>query len=374
MLYVIELSEAALSVQRTWRGHWCRMNLPKKPVPRKRIPKKYVPKQRYSAEILRRVWARTAFEPQGDGKGGPGGRTGYLHNTDFGYLEYDIFEHIDHPPRGRETVGLVTRKLRLPIKNGRDEFIAMHDRHAWVGLPVGYEDRAERSEREAAIVSQQRKNLYAISPYNVPLMSDEARESLKKKKKQRETPKVRYDAQGQIIESSLVDVLQDFGYDDRIEQIYRLPGMPRIGTRVYDEQTGHLLEYKGHSRWIRVSDGLDVHIPDKLAAERLSLHSLGAPSLLGESDDGSLFVRPTITEMKSGAIAVHNPNMERDSAFMQKHQKNFDKSFGSSDLLGQSVVEEDDQTNRDSLGESDDDEEGFRALRRAVSNYLCVDM
>jgi hypothetical protein len=51
---------------------------------------------------LRRVWARSHYEPS---------TSTYLHNTDFGYLEYDMWEHMNQPPEG-ETVGLKIRKVR----------------------------------------------------------------------------------------------------------------------------------------------------------------------------------------------------------------------------------------------------------------------
>ena len=86
---------------RTWRGHYCRMRLPKKPPPPKLRPKPRELKPRFGADVLRRVWARSEFEPAGQS---------YLHNTDFGYLQYNIWEHTEDPPEGSD-VGLLTRKV-----------------------------------------------------------------------------------------------------------------------------------------------------------------------------------------------------------------------------------------------------------------------
>lgn len=61
---------------------------------RPRPPRRPVqPKSRFSVETLRRVWARRDFEPSW-GK--------WLHTTEFGRLEYDLWEHADNPPRGSD--------------------------------------------------------------------------------------------------------------------------------------------------------------------------------------------------------------------------------------------------------------------------------
>ncbi len=79
-----------------------RKNLPKRRLKRRKQKKRVIP-VRYDEATLRRVWARSQFEPSG---------SGYLHSSDFGYLEYDIWEHTDRPPQG-ETVGLINRQVIL---------------------------------------------------------------------------------------------------------------------------------------------------------------------------------------------------------------------------------------------------------------------
>lgn len=64
-------------------------------------PKPRALRPRFGADVLRRVWARSEFEPAGQS---------YLHATDFGYLEYNIWEHVENPPEGHES-GLITRKV-----------------------------------------------------------------------------------------------------------------------------------------------------------------------------------------------------------------------------------------------------------------------
>jgi hypothetical protein len=103
-LFVSQASEATSVIQRIWRGYSTRKNLPTKPPPKERRVK--VPKrERFKPSTLRRVWARSQYEPS---------TSSYLHNTDFGYLEYDLWEYQDHPPQGY-TVGLKNRKVRQTL-------------------------------------------------------------------------------------------------------------------------------------------------------------------------------------------------------------------------------------------------------------------
>jgi hypothetical protein len=100
-LFVSQASEATTVIQRLWRGYSTRKNLPTKPPPTERRVK--VPKrERFKPSTLRRVWARSQYEPS---------TSTYLHHTDFGYLEYDLWEYQDHPPQGY-SVGLKNRKVR----------------------------------------------------------------------------------------------------------------------------------------------------------------------------------------------------------------------------------------------------------------------
>ena len=62
------------------------------PPPLRRVPR------RYGMDVLRRMWARKAFEPGG---GWPGR---------LDYLQYDMWDYADKPPAGRD-YGLKTLKV-----------------------------------------------------------------------------------------------------------------------------------------------------------------------------------------------------------------------------------------------------------------------
>jgi hypothetical protein len=101
--FVTQLSEASTLVQKLWRGYSTRKNRQEPVIPQKKERKGKVQRRdRFSGATLRRVWARSHYEPS---------TSTYLHNTDFGYLEYDMWEHMNQPPEG-ETVGLKIRKVR----------------------------------------------------------------------------------------------------------------------------------------------------------------------------------------------------------------------------------------------------------------------
>lgn len=136
-LFVISLDDASMMIQRTWRGFWARKHRPRPRPPPKMRPKPRVVKGRLLPETLRRVWARSLFEPSG---------RSYLHKTDIGYKAYNMWEHAQHPPAGHKH-GLRTRKIVLPAKDtsenvrlGKSVFAATDDRHAWLGVPVGLEN------------------------------------------------------------------------------------------------------------------------------------------------------------------------------------------------------------------------------------------
>ena len=91
---------------RIWRGHRTRSKIirpiPPKPKPtRPRPSPKVIPKSRFSVDTLRRVWSRKNFEPA-NGK--------WLHTTDFGRLEYNMWEYVDSPPVG-STTGMRINKV-----------------------------------------------------------------------------------------------------------------------------------------------------------------------------------------------------------------------------------------------------------------------
>jgi hypothetical protein len=103
------IKNAALRIQRSvWRGHRARSMRVPKPPPRppkvyRRPAPKVVPRPRHSVATLRRVWSRRDFEPA-NGK--------WLHTTDFGHLEYNMWEYVDQPPKGNDH-GLRVHKVRI---------------------------------------------------------------------------------------------------------------------------------------------------------------------------------------------------------------------------------------------------------------------
>lgn len=114
---------------RLYRGYRVRKEnlLARKP---KRWKKRIVP-SRFSLEVYRRIWGRSEYEPVG---GWPGRKD---------TLKYDMWEHIDKPPKGRQ-FGLRTRKVLAVPRSEKEKDILMHDHNAWVGVPIAWE--AEESE------------------------------------------------------------------------------------------------------------------------------------------------------------------------------------------------------------------------------------
>ena len=77
-------------------------------------------------QVARRVWARKDYIPDG---GWPGQK--------WSTIEYDIHEHADMAPKGRD-FGVKTRKVQLPAKLLRNREIVMNDHNSWVGIPGFY--------------------------------------------------------------------------------------------------------------------------------------------------------------------------------------------------------------------------------------------
>ena len=107
---------------------------------------------RITSAMARRVWARAEFEPKG---GWPGMRTSVL--------EYDLFEHADRPPSGRD-YGVKTYKVVASARSRREEQVLRADGGAWVGLPVHLEPhelyaRRRREQQPATML------LHGTTPY-----------------------------------------------------------------------------------------------------------------------------------------------------------------------------------------------------------------
>lgn len=98
MSFFNQTSEASTEIQRLWRGHRQRSQKVltiQPPPPAKKKPRfpppKVIPRPRFSQATLRRVWSRKDFRPANNK---------WLHTTDFGHLEYDMWEFTDNPPAG----------------------------------------------------------------------------------------------------------------------------------------------------------------------------------------------------------------------------------------------------------------------------------
>lgn len=212
-------------------------------------------------------------------------------------------------------------------------------------MPIGFESHEERQERETAMRSNAVKNLHHYSPYAIPLLTEEERRNGVKSRKPTGKVEERKEISG-------LELLESFGYDQAVEEYFRLPGMPRIGTKRYEPSTGHLIVYKGNNRWVRVLTGEDVVLVDKLADERLSISKFN--SVVSNAKE-SILVPPSIFEMKSGMISVNNPSLEEKSSFSRSHKLNFDKSYTHTS---------------DGEYENDDDEDDFRVRKEdSMSDY-----
>ena len=119
-------SVACVTIQKNWRGHHLRLRLYLMR-PRYRKPRPIV--SRVTPQQARRVWARTQYRPAG---GWPG--------QTATFIEYDINEHVDVPPAGRD-FGLKTAKVKAPEATGNrhKRQIVLKDPGAWVGIPVNVE-------------------------------------------------------------------------------------------------------------------------------------------------------------------------------------------------------------------------------------------
>jgi predicted nuclease with TOPRIM domain len=111
-------------------------------------------------------------------------------------------------------------------------------------------------------------------------------------------------------------VLTSLGYDENLEKSIRPPGMPRIGSKIYDSMTGHHLIYIGNGNWKRISsdevvnfkqgtgggggggDDESYDFKDNLPVQ--SIHSIVS------EDSKSIIVPPEIYEQRSGVIEVRN--------------------------------------------------------------------
>jgi len=123
-VYILQ-SFCVVKIQRLYRGYLVRRVLSfAQSFRRQRNPP--VKNKRVTAEMARRVWARTEFEPVG---GWPNGIKKQK------ILEYDMGEYADKPPAGRD-FGLKTFKVVLSARNAREERVLTKDPAAWVGIPI----------------------------------------------------------------------------------------------------------------------------------------------------------------------------------------------------------------------------------------------
>jgi hypothetical protein len=179
--YLVQMA-ACLSIQRVWRGHWSRVKnarVPIKPPPMKRrvlrrhgtltlpLSENYIIVTFIfiyvcvGMDVLRRMWARSNYEPHG---GWPG---------KLDYLHYDMWEHVDKPPKGRD-FGMKTYKVIVVPRSEREKHILVNDQNSWVGLPISFCPFSEYAEEKA---NEQRKTMSLLAfntqtntPYSEPVI------------------------------------------------------------------------------------------------------------------------------------------------------------------------------------------------------------
>lgn len=141
-----------LKIQCLYRGYIIRKKFSLGKVNRrKRAPPK---KSRITAEMARRVWARTEFEPAG--RGWP---SGIKHQK---VLQYDMNEYADKPPHGRD-FGLKTFKVVASARTSKEKEVICEDPGAWVGIPVHIEPFRTWKQRE-----RERRTQFMLLMANTP--------------------------------------------------------------------------------------------------------------------------------------------------------------------------------------------------------------
>lgn len=267
----------------------------------KRIRKKILP-GRFPPATLRRVWARELFEPI----------DGFLHNTDKGYLKYDLWEHVDIPPEGLEH-GLRTRKVKAFTRTANDSLILARDGHAWVGLPTKWETVQEKKERLIKEKAQHADAVrWAMSPYqpqSEPVKAEQAKAE----------PVPVIGTEGVLGEAAVSRSLERFGYSEAPAAASRAgasaarakgtgtAAAPKIGDKMYDPSTGNLLTYRralDGLHW-RTSDMKRVHLKGPL--DDIPLLPLDPPHV----SLGYELSYPSIRQLKSGFIEVRGEDDER---------------------------------------------------------------
>jgi hypothetical protein len=151
-LYIVQTIAITL-LQKNWRGHRVRMRFHLNWVKANAKPKKKP--SPYTPIIARRVWARKEYQPLG---GWPA--------QNYSIIEYDLYEHADKAPKGRD-FGLITRKVLLPAKLQRNKDIVQNDKNSWVGIPVNVEP-ASIIDKRTLLLKRELTLLEGVSPYVGP--------------------------------------------------------------------------------------------------------------------------------------------------------------------------------------------------------------
>eukprot|EP01032_Pedospumella_encystans_P025989 gene25989-29356_t len=342
-----QTSQATTDIQRLWRGHRSRSQklppvepapAPKKVKSKPRFPPpKVIPRPRFSQATLRRVWSRKDFRPANNK---------WIHTTDFGHFEYDIWEYTDRPPAGNEQ-GMRLNKVRAVARNDREVQALTGDKHAWVGLPIGIESYEERRLLLKKAEPENVTQLKAKSPYNAPVVNWDKFDAASKEEKQKRKAQIARnnernassksssgsgtESSGQESETSdedsademensnekspgkptkhkrmneknLVKKLEKFGYDPATMDPFEARGLARLGTFSYDVNTGRRIKHKGNNRWVGANDAsfeVQYDLPPQAAAalEEPNSDSDGGEkaNLVAELGEGSLTrVRPTV--------------------------------------------------------------------------------
>lgn len=202
-------------------------------------------------ETLRRVWARSLFEPSLD--------TSYLHSTDIGYKHFDLWTHTHHPPRG-EAHGLRTRKITLPVSDADQEktrlgitvFAATDDKHAWMGVPVGLEDvdRQERARHQRAFDNMER---LLFSRYNEEVRSNEVHNPYKQQLYKRSEADI--SAASKAATLTHLSTKRRRLIERQLQQITTVSeGDFARGSVHYDSLSGRRLRYLGNGKYRNLRD------------------------------------------------------------------------------------------------------------------------
>lgn len=265
-------------------------------------------------------------------------------------------------------------------RSEREKDALTRDKHAWVGLPIGFETWEESLLKQKKAEPDNVVRLKAKSPYNARVVNFEmkdpsgkrsksAGESGKKRKhskskssssgassgsdregitsqdsdagsplrgRQTSSPNLNRPG-GALNEKSFVKELVKYGYDPATMDPVEGRGLARLGTVMYDINTGRQIVHKGNNRWVGTHDErfvVQYELPPSVIAE------MEKQALLDDEDDKDSFstslaantfgeynlssVKPRIVQHRSGAVTITNPALlNKKSRFLREHRSMF---------------------------------------------------